>query len=411
MICRLIRVAGFFAFVAAVYAAPEMLIESLDGPVTPGEIAAFKTYMQAQPLPTDNEHNAMVYGSAGAAVEALGTVYEVTKDRAVLDRMLEFTDAMLAGRNDPKSGRVLWTGERELAWPNKRPDDASAKYSGTENGDVIGHIAYAAELILRDAALAEGKVGSGDPHHWGERYGQRARAYVRELDRSIDTFVVKWLVDPKTLHYRWPESELYGTLGAREDKSRGKGIPWNQQMMLNNGFQRLAACHALLKDDPARTAHYDAIVQASCDWFLSQVKRYSVDGVECYKWSYATDDGPLKYIEDTGHAGYDILVARVLASGRYRIPAEAMQPFANTLRHVIARGPAQFAQRVDGSGPVRAEIGSTWLFLAEFDPAVFPLVATAGLAHAKTKPDMAARILWWKQRRAAMASAVPAGNR
>lgn len=38
-------------------------------------------------------------------------------------------------------------------------------------------------------------------------------------------------------------------------------------MMLNNGFQRLAECHALLGDDPERVMRYEAIVKASVDGF------------------------------------------------------------------------------------------------------------------------------------------------
>ena len=141
---------------------PDMVIESLDGPVTPNEIRAFKEHLRTVRIAKDNIGNAMVYGSSGNAVESLGDVYGISRDAEILDLMLAFTDQMLAGRNDPDTGRVLWTGKRELAWPNKRPDAADATYSGTENGDVIAHIAYAAELILRDKALWSGTA----PGQW-----------------------------------------------------------------------------------------------------------------------------------------------------------------------------------------------------------------------------------------------------
>lgn len=395
----LLRIAIGFAAISCVRGEPEMLVEGLDGPVTAKEIAAFKAYMQAQPLPTDNNHNAMVYGTAGAAVEALGTMFNVTHDRAILDRMIEYTDAMLAARNDPDKGRVIWTGQRELVWPNKALTDGDARYSGTENGDVMAHIAYAAKLMLRELELTDAKVASGDRYGFGATYGKRARRYVSELDRTADTFLLKWFVEPKTLAYRWPTSDRYGTLGPRYDKSRGKGIPWNQQMMMNGAFQRLAECHELLQDDTARVLNYDAIVKASCSAFLANVKRYQVNGADCYKWSYASDDPALEYIEDTAHAGYDILICRAYLSGRYGLAPDAMRPFASTLRYVIARGPHQFAERVDGSGDARSELGSTWLYLSLFDPKVFGLVAAADLERAKTKPDIVARILWWKNRR------------
>src|SRR4051794_4114705 len=79
--------------VAGAQDAPKMLIESIDGPVTQKEIDSFKQFMSQVALPVSNRGNGMVYGSAGGAVEALGDVYEISKDRQVLDRMLQFTDA------------------------------------------------------------------------------------------------------------------------------------------------------------------------------------------------------------------------------------------------------------------------------------------------------------------------------
>ena len=81
----------------------------------------------------------MVYGGGGVAVEALGLMVEITGDRELLDRMLTFTDAMLAARNDPKTGAIIWTGARDLVWPNQESQNGKPLYSSTENGDVAGH--------------------------------------------------------------------------------------------------------------------------------------------------------------------------------------------------------------------------------------------------------------------------------
>jgi hypothetical protein len=388
---------------AAESAQPPLLIESLEGPVTAREITAFQAHMAALPLPGDNSGNAMVYGAAGSATEALGAMFEITSERAILDRMLAFTDAMLAARNDPHSGRVLWTGQRELVWPNKRPADAEARYSATENGDVVAHIAYAALLILARPELQAARIPGGDPHGFGLTYGARARTYVRELDRTTDTFLLKWLVHPDTHRYHFPTAEGWAAIGPRYSKGQGQGVPWNQQMMLNGGFQRLAQCHERLGDDPARVARYDRVVRASCDWFFSQLRNYAVQGHDCYKWSYAAEDPTLKYIEDTGHAGYDVLVWRAYSSGRYGITREMMVPFASTVLHVLRQPDGRFATRVDGSPradrPPTAHLGSNWLLLAELHPDLYSVLATAARAAARSRPDLAARILWAKHRR------------
>ena len=55
-----------------------------------------------------------------------------------------FADMMLAtARNDPIKGRILWTGNRDLTWPNSpRFHRPIPLLPGEENGDILGHIAY-----------------------------------------------------------------------------------------------------------------------------------------------------------------------------------------------------------------------------------------------------------------------------
>lgn len=319
---------------ASLHAAEALVVEKLTGPVSATEIQAFKNYMREVPVPTNNFRNAMVYGGGGVAVEALGRMVEITGDQELLDRMLTFTDAMLAGRNDPQTGAIIWTGARDLVWPNLAPQNGKPVYSGTENGDVIGHIAYAAKLILQNKKL-------------GATYHERALHYIRELDRTTDSFILKWFVRPDTHRLYFPDSPLYEA--SSRPGSTNRPVPWNQQAMLNNGFQRLAECHRLLGDDAARVKRYDAIVQASVDWFFSNVQRVTVKDHVCYKWAYAFEE-PLRHIEDTGHGGYDVAgLYRAYRSGRYGITAAMMEPFANTVLYVMRTPEGKFIPRVDGT--------------------------------------------------------------
>ena len=175
-----------FSLITSLQAAEPLIFEKLEGPVTLAEVQAFKSFMREVPVPKDNLRNAMVYGSGGMAVESLGRLFEISRDRELLDLMLRFTDAMLAGRNDSKTGLIVWTGEREPVWPNSEPKDGQRAYAGTETGDVIGHIAYAARLILQNNSLRDQKVSAGDPHGFGATYRERAQRYVREMDHTVD---------------------------------------------------------------------------------------------------------------------------------------------------------------------------------------------------------------------------------
>jgi hypothetical protein len=348
----------------------------------------------------------MVYGPGGMAVEALGRMVEISGDRDLLDRMIVFTDAMLAARNDPKTGAIIWTGARELVWPNQVPKDGQPLYSGAETGDVIGHIAFAAKLILQHEKLWNVKVTGGDPSGFGATYRERAVRYVRELDRTMDSFILKWLVQRDTLRYYWPDSPLYEA--ATKPGTANTPVPWNQQAMLNNGVQRLAECHTLLGDDAGRVKHYEAIVKTSVDWFFSMVQRVTVKDHLCYNWTYVAEK-PMRHIEDSAHGGYDILfLYRAYHSGRYGITAAMMEPLANTVLYVMRRPGEKFTGRVDGTDSKGRPPGRlTWLDLCEFAPELFPILYESNRSRIKSSPDITANILWHKHRRISSSKGQP----
>lgn len=405
MKCILTLITPLLLAPLAALAADSLVVEKLEGPVTATEIQAFKNYMRNVPVPTSNLRNEMVYGGGGTAIEALGYMVEITSDQELLDLMLAFADAMLAGRNDPATGAIIWTGERELVWPNQETQDGKPLYSGTENGDVIGHVAYAAELILRNERLSNVKVNDGDPHRFGATYRERAVRYVRELDRTVDSFILKWLVRPDTLRYYSINSPLFEAI--TKPGGGNLPVPWNQQMMLNNGFQRLAECHTLLGDDGDRAKRYEAIVKASVDWFFSNVQRVTVKEHVCYKWTYVAEE-PLRHIEDAGHGGEDIAgLYRAYRSGRYGITAAMMEPFANTVLYVMRTPEGKFVPRVDGTLNPKDHppggLGGKWMGLCEFTPELFPILYEVNRSRIKSSPEVTAAILWHRHRRAASA--------
>lgn len=396
------RIFVLVSFASISLAAEDLVVETLEGPITATEVAAFKRHMASAPVPGDNLRNSMVYGSGGMAVQSLGRIYEISGDRELLDRMLCFTDAMLAGRNDPEKGLVLWTGRRDPVWPNAVPAEGKRAYAGTETGDIVGHIAYAAKLILERPELGATKVPDGDPLAFGATYRERAQHYVREMDRTIDEFVMKHIVRPGSLRYYSPDSPEY--VAATRPGSANRPVPWNQQTMLNHGFQRLAECHDLLDDDEERMKRYDAIVQASVDWFFEMVERIEVNGHPCYRWTYAAEK-PMVHFEDSAHGGYDVGgLCRAEASGRYGVTPEMLRPFGNTVLHLMARPGHRFTARTDGThvgdrppGTIRGY----WIDLCEYTPELLPILHEANRGRIKGSPDTAANLLRVRHRLAA----------
>lgn len=378
-----------------------MLIEKMDATVTTNEIAAFKAFMQAQPTSDNNVGNDWVYGSAGKDTESLGMVYEISHDRAILDQMIRFADAALACRNNPTNGRIIWTDKRELCWPNKLENVGDGKYSGSENGDVIAHIGYCAQLILQTPALWKQTVSIGDTNGYGKTYKERALTYVHEMDKTIDSFILPNFVTTN-LQYRWPQSDLYRLLGSRYTNAPGNAIPWNQQTMLSGGFLRLADCHAILKDDSARVKKYHAIVQTNMNWFLGDLHPYEINGHTVYDWGYSAG----RKSEDVPHGGYDIWgLCRALEHGDFGIPKTTMTNFANTLYYVVYNPTNKnFHMRVDGTDGkkiARASVAASWTLLSKYfsNDDLYKIVAEANSKPAQMRPLEAAFLLTVKQQR------------
>ncbi|MFI5453365.1 hypothetical protein ACHMWN_14555 [Pedobacter sp. UC225_61] len=399
---KTILLLSFLLFVFNQNKAQQMLVENLQGPITANELTAFKKFAKAFVPAKSNLGNAWVYGTSGSAMEAIGVMYEATHDNELLDILIQLADKALLARNNPVNGRVLWNGKRELCWPNKSNTVIDSLYSGSENGDIVAHIAYCAKLIIKNKSLWNTKVTTGDPNQFGETYIKRANTYLTEMDKTLQTYIIPYFVQKESLKFYWPDLPAWKAIGPRYAGDGNKPIPWNQQAMLTGGFQRMAECYDLLNQQPKKVALYDQIVKTSVDWFISQLVPYkSAAGFDCYKWSYPVNDFAGKYIEDVPHAGYDVLgITRNYTRAAYAIPKKVMVGLANTAQYVIYNEKEKsFSARVDGLNGAkqsRKSIGAYFLYLSAFNPELYTIIANATIENAKTKMEDCAMILTLK---------------
>jgi hypothetical protein len=379
-----------------------IFVESFAGPITDNEVASFKSFIETLVPAPDNTGNAWAQHQSGQQTEAMGILYEMTGDVAILDRMIAFCDAVLSERNDlapaPVGQHVLWTGGIDPAWPNNLTAPIG---TAGEQGDPIGHLGSCARLILQTPALASAAVAGGDPHGYGATYLERAKRYVKEGDFAVDGHVLKSLLDLTS--NKGKQMFAAGAPGVG-----GNAVPWNQQMMLDYGFESLAAAHAILGDDPARVQRYEAIAQGTMDWFFSgggAELRTDAKGNPSYFWGYTV---PNANVEDNSHSNLDVDgFFRAYVSGRYGVTAARMTPFANTLLDIMERSPQSFAGRVDGtdgagnSAPT-TYIRSGWLLASEFRPSAYAgMMASGRMAEGAFTGsiDAFARLAWLKTRR------------
>ena len=120
----------FLACVSAVPAAAQMRVERFDTPPTANEIASFKAYILTVAPGTNgnlNPQNDWVQHNSGQRTKAMGLMYEMTRDVAILDRMITFCDAVLSQRNKdfklsgeklaPAMGRFYYDVTQSLSAP------------------------------------------------------------------------------------------------------------------------------------------------------------------------------------------------------------------------------------------------------------------------------------------------------
>lgn len=389
---RLFAGAALYAACSSWSGAVTMAIDSLNGAVTTNEISAFKTYMAATTIATNNSGNAWLFGSTGKECAAMALMYETTGDTAILDRMIQYADTALAGRNNPTTGVLMWTGKRELAWPNSFTEPV---YTSCESGEVVNHILGCAKAILKTPSLWNTTVSVGDPNGYGTTYKARALTYLTECDKTIDTFIIPYWVSSANGNKIYAPSDWSGDGGAA-----GGPVAWNRISMFLAGLQRSSECHELLGDNPARVVQMDSIVTANVNWFLSCCVAYTASGYNCYNWFYRADT-TTKYEEVwEDHGALDIRMLWQAYDRGIGLSKIEMTKFANTLQYSVWNG-SVFHGRwdgQDGSYGTKTYTKGAYLYLAEFAPAVYTTVAAADQSHT-SDPSMVAPILWAKNRR------------
>ncbi|OCX53187.1 hypothetical protein BEL04_02425 [Mucilaginibacter sp. PPCGB 2223] len=382
-----------------------MIIESLSGSVTQNEINAFKNHIRNLELPPPDSGNGWVFGNPGKLTEACGLMYEVSHDKEILDKMIALSDDALSGRDDilpaEKGGKLMcWTGKVEPVWPSSAPGKLPAG-AGVEQGATLGHMAYCAYLILQTPAIWNDKVTIGDPNNFGATYKERALKYITEGDYVIDNWIIPHFI-------RTNDHNRYYFPGAPNTYKANEPAPWNQAWLLTDGFTRLALCHQVLNDDPARLAKYIAIAKPNIDWFISTaIPNRSAMGSDCriYPYSLAQPRGT----EDTNHFAYDS-EGLVLAynSNLYGLKPSDLLPFANTYIDVVLGTvkDGKFAGRVDGTtgtghGGGDDYVRDEYIYWAGIRPDAYQLIGSIEIKTNKIaqSPQITARLLWEKNRR------------
>jgi hypothetical protein len=361
-------------------------IETLTGPVTPGEISSFKSAIAGLVPGDSNNGNNYAYGNGGDAMEACADMYDITKDRSILDKLVLYCDKVVSIRN---TNRVMWTGKIDPVWPNS----STTTIWGCEQGDVVGHLAYCAQLIAENVSLWDTPVTIGDTNGYGATYKARAQTYLAVVDQTLDLFYTNNFIHSDGYMQTPPDPPW------PDPNSAGDAVPWNQQNMICGGLIRGADVHSRFGDASPRIAQYRTTATVSITRFFTQCNnfRYLTNGDVVCKWSYSGGNfapgAPIRYTEDTAHGGYDITAVHRAAHWLPGMPVQYTNALmvANTLMDVI-RTNTQFWSRVDGTGSLSSGMKNSWTYLCEWRADAFAATTKTGSQYYAD----AARKLWIK---------------
>lgn len=381
-------------------ASSSLVIENLTGDVTANESTSFLNYMNGVSAPAQNDQNIWVFGAPGYQTEACGLMYDATKNRSILDRMIYLCDAALAGRNDLATSanggqRTIWTGNIEPVWPGSAAG-VTPQTAGVEQGQIISHMAFCAKLILQNPSIWN--IALTDPHGYGATYKARALTYITQADYVIDNWITPHFV-------RASDKKLYFP-GAPNPYKPGEPSPWNQMFMVTNAMIKLVQCHLLLADAASRITQYDAVVQANVNWFTSNLTANTApNGNPCWNWKYALGGST----EDTNHFAYDAEgLWNAYDSGRYGITLTQIKNMANTYFDIVLATVTNgiYAGKVDGTTGTGNAGGDNYVrwqyyYLADIRKDRYFVESNIDIAnstYAGSAP-VTAGILWLKHRR------------
>ena len=385
----LLQFVCMFGVLISLNSQAQMVIESLSGPVTQNEIDAAKSYIKTLAVPGDASTTSnLAYGTNARIMEGIGKLYELTKDKEFLDVLLKMTDKTLKLRNDPNTGTIDWTGQRELIW---HPEEVR---TGAEQGLIVGKIAYAAQLILQSPWLWNLTVASGNPYGYGATYKQRAQRYVDEMELTESTYMFKWFVrstDKQLIH---PNDSRYdgGTPGGH--------LPFNQKWMIAMGKMRMSKCYEIL-GNATMAAKYKEVVQVCLNLYASQMYPATYQGYPAYIWYYPANN--TQYIEDIDHGGMGMMAMMnmYLLGGYTGFPDQTKM--GNAIMYAVYRPASNdWNHNVAGTNSTwHSDIKPAYMWLSRSVSNLYATIANDLIREdlIDNQPDAISYVLWAKNAR------------
>ena len=305
------------------------------------ELAAYKEQIVGFKTFANNNKKRMSW-KQGPTMLGVNAAYLATGDLSLFDQSLRMSDELLARRNDPEKGEMVYTaGKRALVWPtiSKQYIAKGRKQAFTNTimtAMILQPIAENARIIMETPALWEKKVPFGEQYlaGSGKTYGDKAAFYLQEIENTLDDFIFPDWYDAKTNLLRTPDTKEMRDI---EPDLAGRYPAYNRSLAMMQVLDDLARTRQLMGDTSDKAAFYQSMVQSQLDVFFEDIQTYTQNGKNYYYWYYAPADRDSRQ-EDSSHGRLDLQILTKLyndGDNPYGLTHEKMQPFVDTFLDIM----------------------------------------------------------------------------
>lgn len=288
------------------------------------------------PQLTNNIGNGLANSQLGSTLISAAQLFESTGDRRALDLALQLADNILALRNDPVNGTVLWTGRREVVWPTKEIGKYPLQYAGCENGMIVANMVLPAIHVLKTPCLWSqfpqrfANFSGPTAFSANDNYLARAQRIVQAGDEVYSTYFFPWFFDASRniIQPNDPRWLQVGDIGA--SNRPGLRMAWNRGMMILDGMIKLAAAHETAPvANPALTARYDDFIRVNIQAFVADCTEVTApNGAPAYDWDYQIGMNNTEEVKGI-HAYFDVVgVMQVRDNGSFDTRSELTWSFS-----------------------------------------------------------------------------------
>ena len=333
----------------------------------------------------NNLNNEMTWTDAWA-IHSLAGMYQVTKERKYLDKMIELVDDFESKKNDTETGVLDYYMDRRvpswLSYVKTTDPETGETIKGPEvytnviqTSMLLLPIVTCAKTILSEPELLNEKTQYSS--FTGDTYGEKADYYITSSLESVNFFIDNGWLNNKTYLFqdRSTRSKPYD-----EVTNPIEPLAFNRMLNMGRAMKELAlACELGQKDEHKDYINLTEEVLNSMVAYLKQnIFVEEENGITQYFWYYKVrTNGNLIY-EDMGHLGLDIDCLHYFYSiddSHYGLTLSDFKAMSNTVLHTIySQEENGFYNLMNGTGEISKKTFQNVLQLSYYDSNIYNLL-------------------------------------